>query len=55
MDKSKLATPSQIEQARAMYATGSDNNIEVDNDARVSESVDGVWVQAWVWIAADNI
>lgn len=34
-----------------MYAEGSDDNIEVDNNACVSESEDGVWVQAWVWLA----
>lgn len=51
MNKPKPATPLQIEQARALYAEVSDNFIEVDDDAGVSESEDGVWVQAWVLIS----
>lgn len=33
--------------ARAQY--GSDE-IEVDDDAKLSHGDDGTWVQAWVWL-----
>ena len=52
------ATPDEIAQARDIYA---DDNIEVDDDARVSrpdpgaDADNGVWVAAWVWVpAADD-
>lgn len=32
------------------YAIGSDDNIEVDEDAKLSVGEDGTWVQAWVFI-----
>ena len=43
----KLATESQISQARAIH--GSDD-LEIDRGAMVSETDDGFWVQAWVWV-----
>ena len=52
------ATPEQIRAAREQY--GSDD-IEVDDNATISEvsppadgSPDGLWVQAWVWLAPDD-
>ena len=39
-----------IAKARDEYAIGSDNNIEIDEDAAFSQGEDGVWVSAWVWI-----
>lgn len=50
-DDRPRATPDQIEAAREEYAQGSDDNIEIDDDALVSEGEGGYWVQAWVWIA----
>jgi hypothetical protein len=44
------ATSADIQRAREMYASGSECDIEVDDDAKVSESDDGTWVQAWVWL-----
>ena len=44
------ATLDEIEAARKAYAHGSDDNVEVDDDALVSRGEDGVWVQAWVWV-----
>lgn len=35
--------------ARKMYSEGNDD-INVDDDAKLSEGSDGVWVQAWVWV-----
>ncbi|RUX60190.1 hypothetical protein [Mesorhizobium sp. M7A.F.Ca.CA.002.12.1.1] len=39
-----------IEQARELYAHGSDDDIEIDDDATFSRSDDGIWVQMWGWI-----
>lgn len=39
-----------IETARELYAHGSDDDIEVDDDATFSRSDDGIWVQMWGWI-----
>lgn len=50
------ASPQEIEAARASYAVGSDDNIEVDDDARVSR-VDGTnayWVSAWVYLPGEE-
>lgn len=44
-DRAKL-----VEQARELYALGSDDDIEVDEDARFSVAEAGTWVQAWVWV-----
>jgi len=45
------ATPEQIDRARRLYAYGSDDNIEIDDNATISEGDDpGVWVSAWVWL-----
>jgi len=46
------ATPEQIEAARAHCASLAKDELEVDDDARVSVASDGdgVWVQGWVWV-----
>ena len=49
-DTPTYATPEQISAARELYALGSDDNIEIDDNALVSTADDGVWVQAWVWV-----
>ena len=36
-----------IEQARIRYQT---NEIEIDDNAKLSKSDSGVWVAAWVWL-----
>jgi len=40
-----------ISAARTQYAQGSDDDIEIDDDARVSLVDQGAWVQGWLWIA----
>lgn len=40
-----------ISAARTQYAQGSDDDIEIDDDARVSLVDHGAWVQGWLWIA----
>ena len=40
-------TYSYIARARDEYA---DSDLAIDDDAKVSESDEGVWVQAWVWL-----
>ena len=36
-----------IAEARSIYAS---NDVAIDDDARLSETDDGTWVQAWVWL-----
>jgi len=52
-----------VEAAREQYAEGSDDSIEIDDDAKFSmsehdpaeaEPVMGCWVSAWVWVRADD-
>ena len=44
------ATEDEINRARQEYAHGSDDNIEIDEEAATSRGDDGVWVAAWVWL-----
>lgn len=39
-----------IARAREKYALRSDDNIEIDDHAFTSESDEGIWVQAWVYV-----
>lgn len=50
--KDARAAPALIEAARGLYADGSDNDLEIDDDAGTSPTDDGTWVQAWVWIGS---
>jgi hypothetical protein len=43
-----------VEKARAEYAVGSDDNLEVDDGALLSVADEGTWVAAWVWIANEE-
>ena len=45
-----LATPEEIERARNEFCLGSNDEIEIDEGARVSRGDDGFWVAAWVWL-----
>lgn len=44
--------------ARQQYADGSDNNIEIDDNAKVAPIGTGItneaWVQAWVFVRRDD-
>lgn len=40
--------------ARAEYAVGSDNTIEIDDDPDFSQGDDGVWISAWVWVPEED-
>jgi hypothetical protein len=31
-----------------------DDDLEIDEEATVSSSEDGAWVQAWVWVSNDD-
>ena len=41
-----------------LYARGSDDNIEIDDDSPsedpITEGCSGVWVKAWVWVRHDE-
>lgn len=41
--------------AREIYADGSDDDIEVDDNAEVHDVVEGYWVQAWVYVPNELI
>ena len=40
-----------VEKARELYQS---DDIEIDDGAKLSETDDGAWVQAWVWVAYDD-
>lgn len=40
--------------AEALYADGSDDNIEIDGTYLTSESENGVWVSAWVFVPTED-
>ena len=42
-----------IDRARFIYQGG--DNIEIDDNAPVSESEEGAYVQAWVWVEKEQI
>lgn len=39
-----------IEEARELHCKGSDNDIEVDDDAALSRTDNGIWVGGWLWV-----
>jgi hypothetical protein len=41
--------------AQEEYAIPSDDNIEIDDDAMIADSGDGIWVQAWVYVRNEDI
>lgn len=43
-----------VETARELYAFGSDDDIEVDDDAALSQSDEGTWVMMWGWIRNED-
>lgn len=45
-----FADATQIQRARDEYAVGSDDDVEIDDPAVISEADEGVWVQAWVYL-----
>lgn len=41
-----------VRQARELFAC---EELEIDDDAQLSEANDGTWVQAWVWVPATEV
>lgn len=39
-----------IEKARELHCKGSDEDIEIDDDAALSRADDGTWVGGWLWV-----
>lgn len=39
-----------IEEARELHCKGSDDDIEVDDDAALSRADNGTWVGGWLWV-----
>ena len=50
VDREALVAP-----ARALYCTGIADDVEIDDNAKVSVSDegDGAWVEAWIHVAGD--
>lgn len=44
-----------ISLATEQYAMGSDNNVAIYDDARISESENGVWVEGYVFVHNDEL
>ncbi|HEY5214551.1 MAG TPA: hypothetical protein VIJ38_16170 [Acidobacteriaceae bacterium] len=45
-----------LEAARAEYAEGSDDNVEIDDNAEIHRSTDkGFWVAAWVYLNGEDL
>lgn len=44
-----------VEKAEELYAHGSDNDIEVDPDAALSENDEGNWVMMWGFVRNDDL
>ncbi len=45
-----------VDQARAHYALNSNNDIEIDDNARaILAGDDGAWVQAWLFLRLDGL
>ncbi|WP_234265166.1 hypothetical protein [Hydrogenophaga sp. NFH-34] len=42
-----------IQMARRAYCD--DDDIQIDEDAEVSETDDGAWVSAWVWVSTEEM
>jgi hypothetical protein len=49
--RDNTATDEQLDAARKLYRS---NEIEIDDDAAISQADDGYWVQAWVWVPVEN-
>jgi hypothetical protein len=43
----EFATNSEINRARKLYQT---HYVEIDDEAKISRTDEGVWVAAWVWL-----
>ena len=43
------------QRARDLYVVCSDNEIEIDDDAQISESDEGFWVSAWVYVPKEEL
>jgi hypothetical protein len=50
----EFATDDEAATARARHCADSDNEIEIDEPARVSRGAEGYWVQAWVWVPTES-
>lgn len=44
-----------LELARETHCHGSNNTIEIDDDAEISAGNDGTWVQAWVFLSNEQL
>jgi len=47
-----LATDEELAAARRLHA---DDDVQIYDDAQVSEADEGMWVEAWVWVPLEAI
>lgn len=51
MDPDRPSKEEYVEAARELYCVGSDDDIEIDGDVKISQNSEGgCWVQAWVYV-----
>lgn len=50
-----VATDDEVRQATLRHCVGSNDEIEIDEPARVSRGEDGPWVQAWVFVPRELV
>jgi hypothetical protein len=51
-DTKREATPAE---RRAAFIIHGDHDIQIDADALAADAIDGIWVQAWVWVNSDQL
>lgn len=51
---SNPARPLLIELAQEHYANEDEMQIQIDDDAELSEADEGTWVAAWVWLPSQD-
>lgn len=44
-----------IAKARKKYEEGSNDDIEIDDNPKISDCDDGIWVAAWVWVKKEEL
>jgi hypothetical protein len=54
-DLSAAAKAAIIQAARDSFEAGSDDELEIDDNPKLSGSEDGVWVAAWVWVNKSEV
>ena len=54
-DGRRPATEREILQVKSWHAISSSDDVQVDDDAQVSEVDEGIWVQGWLWLPKEAL